>query len=103
VTSTMVVFEIVVKPFIEHIAGFLPKHKKQFNLIAQLSRNVSSTQGRADYVRVKLYQKDGMLWAEPVLGKSGLINTMVNADGLIEIGLNTEGLDRGARVEVIPI
>jgi len=103
VTSTMVVFEIVVKPFIEHIAGFLPEHKKQFNLIAQLSRNVSSTQGRADYVRVKLYQKDGMLWAEPVLGKSGLINTMVNADGLIEIGLNTEGLDRGARVEVIPI
>ncbi len=103
VTSTMVVFEIVVKPFIEHIAGFLPEHKKQFNLIAQLSRNVSSTQGRADYVRVKLYQKDGMLWAEPVLGKSGLINTMVNADGLIEIGLNTEGLDRGAMVEVIPI
>jgi molybdopterin molybdotransferase len=103
VASTMVVFEIVVKPFIEHIAGFLPEHRKQFNLIAQLSRNVSSTQGRADYVRVKLFQKDGMLWAEPVLGKSGLINTMVKADGLIEIGLNTEGLDRGAIVEVIPI
>jgi molybdopterin molybdotransferase len=50
-----------------------------------------------------LFQKDGMLWAEPVLGKSGLINTMVKADGLIEIGLNTEGLDRGAIVEVIPI
>jgi len=103
VTSTMVVFEIVVKPFIEHIAGFLPEHKKHFNLIARLGRNVSSTQGRADYVRVKLFQKDGVLWAEPVLGKSGLINTMVNADGLIEIGLNTEGLDEGAMVEVIPI
>jgi molybdopterin molybdotransferase len=103
VTSTMVVFEIVVKPFIEHIAGCLPEHKKHFNLIARLGRNVSSTQGRADYVRVKLFQKDGMLWAEPVLGKSGLINTMVKADGLIEIGLNTEGLDRGAKVEVIPI
>jgi molybdopterin molybdotransferase len=103
VTSTMVVFEIVVKPFIEHIAGFLPEHKKHFNLIARLGRNVSSTQGRADYVRVKLFQKDGVLWAEPVLGKSGLINTMVNADGLIEIGLNTEGLDEGVMVEVIPI
>jgi molybdopterin molybdotransferase len=44
-----------------------------------------------------------VLWAEPVLGKSGLINTMVKADGLIEIGLNTEGLDEGVMVEVIPI
>ncbi|MGA8181849.1 MAG: gephyrin-like molybdotransferase Glp [Desulfobacterales bacterium] len=103
VTSTMVVFEIVVKPFIEHIAGILPGHKKHFNPMAQLSRNVSSTQGRADYVRVKLFLKDGMLWAEPILGKSGLINTMVKADGLIEIGLNAEGLDKGAQVEVIPI
>jgi molybdopterin molybdotransferase len=103
VTSTMVVFEIVVKPFIEHIGGFLPEHKGHFNLFARLGRNVSSTQGRADYVRVKLLQKDGILWAEPVLGKSGLINTMVKADGLIEIGLNTEGLDKGAKVEVIPL
>jgi molybdopterin molybdotransferase len=103
VTSTMVVFEIVVKPFIEHIGGCLPEQKSHFNHVARLSRNVSSTQGRADYVRVKLFQKDGVLWAEPVLGKSGLINTMVKADGLIEIGLNTEGLDRGAIVEVIPV
>ncbi len=103
VTSTMVVFEIVVKPFIEHIAGFLPEHKRQFTLTAKLGRNISSTQGRADYIRVKLYQKGGVLWADPVLGKSGLINTMVKADGLIEIGLNTEGLDRGDKVEVIPI
>ena len=103
VTSTMVVFEIVVKPFIENIGGCLPEQKSHFNHVARLSRNVSSTQGRADYVRVKLFQKDGVLWAEPVLGKSGLINTMVKADGLIEIGLNDEGLDRGTKVEVIPL
>jgi molybdopterin molybdotransferase len=103
VTSTMVVFEIVVKPFIEHIGGFLPEHKSHSKLFARLGRNVSSTQGRTDFVRVKLFQKDGILWVEPVLGKSGLINTIVKADGLIEIGLNTEGLDRGDKVEVIPL
>ncbi|MGD8801308.1 MAG: hypothetical protein PVJ44_22520, partial [Desulfobacterales bacterium] len=43
------------------------------------------------------------LWADPVLGKSGLISTMVNADGLVQIDINTEGLDKGAKVEVIPI
>ena len=35
--------------------------------------------------------------------QSGLISTMVNADGLIEIDINTEGLDKGTVVEVIPI
>jgi molybdopterin molybdotransferase len=50
-----------------------------------------------------LSHKDGILWADPILGKSGLINTMVNADGLIEIGLNTEGLDKGTEVAVIPL
>jgi molybdopterin molybdotransferase len=56
-----------------------------------------------DYVRVRLVHKAGIIWAEPILGKSGLINTMVNADGLIEIGMNTEGLDQGTEVAVIPM
>jgi hypothetical protein len=28
---------------------------------------------------------------------------MVNADGLVEIDINTEGLDKSAEVEVIPM
>jgi molybdopterin molybdotransferase len=99
----MVVFEIVVRPFVEHIGGLSPEHKRHFRPVAQLTRNISSTQGRVDYLRVKLIETDGILWAEPILGKSGLINTMVKADGLIEIGLNTEGLDRGEKIKVIPL
>jgi len=99
----MVVFEVVVKPFIEQISGLSIKQKKEFKLPALLSRNISSSQGRADYIRVRLNEIDGALWAEPILGKSGLINTMVKADGLIEIGVNTEGLDKGTEVEVIPL
>ena len=103
VVSAMVVFEVVVKPFIEQISGLSIKQKKEFKLPALLSRNISSSQGRADYIRVRLNEIDGALWAEPILGKSGLINTMVKADGLIEIGVNTEGLDKGTEVEVIPL
>ena len=103
VVSAMVVFEVVVKPFIEQISGLSIKEKKDFKLPALLSRNISSSQGRADYIRVRLNEIDGALWAEPILGKSGLINTMVKADGLIEIGVNTEGLDKGTEVEVIPL
>ncbi|QTA89533.1 molybdopterin molybdotransferase MoeA [Desulfonema magnum] len=99
VVSAMVVFSIVVRPFIEHICGL--GHKKEIRVPALLSRNVSSAQGRADYVRVRLIEKDGVLRAEPILGKSGLLNTIIKADGLIEIGINTEGLDKDTKVFVI--
>jgi molybdopterin molybdotransferase len=103
VVSAMVVFCRIVKPFIEQISGLSDEAAKNLRLTARLSRNLASAQGRVDFVRVRLVQKAGEVWAEPILGKSGLINTMVKADGLIEIGMNTEGLDQGAEVAVIPM
>lgn len=100
VVSAMIVFLKVVKPFIEHISGIKAPDGRMIRVPAVLSRNLPSAQGRVDYVRVKLKPLDGKLAAEPVLGKSGLINTMVKADGLIEIGLNVEGMDQGDPVEV---
>jgi molybdopterin molybdotransferase len=97
----MIVFEMVVRPFVEHVGGLLQPYKINLKRSALLSRNLSSAQGRIDYVRVRLSDKNGTLWAEPILGKSGLINTMITADGLIEIGLNSEGLEKGAEVDVI--
>jgi len=104
VTSAMVVFDRVVQPFIEHMAGTNIKNKSPKRPIsAKISRNIASAQGRTDFVRVRLQESDDGLWAEPVLGKSGLINTMLQADGLIEIDMNTEGLDKGTAVSVIPL
>lgn len=100
VVSAMIVFDVVVRPFIEHIGGRSSKHKSPSIIPARLSRNLSSAQGRIDYIRVRFIEQNGGLWVEPILGKSGLINTMVKADGLIEIGMNTEGLDKGTEVSV---
>jgi len=101
VVSAMVVFHRIVKPFIEHVSGRADGHAEKIRLTATLSRNLPSAQGRVDFIRIRLKQNEGILWAEPILGKSGLISTMVKADGLIEIGMNTEGLDEGTQVEVI--
>jgi molybdopterin molybdotransferase len=101
VVSAMIVFYIVVMPFIEHISGLSLEDKKRIKLPAILNRNISSAQGRTDFTRVRLIEKNGVLYAEPILGKSGLIHTMLQADGLIEIGINTEGLDKGTRVDVM--
>jgi molybdopterin molybdotransferase len=100
VVSAMIVFSKVVRPFIEHIGGLSGQFRFEPKRVAVLSRNISSAQGRVDFIRVKLVDEKGTLWAHPILGKSGLIHTMVKADGLIEIGLNTEGLEKETEVEV---
>lgn len=101
VVSAMVVFRAIVRPYFERISGLKASGTASSRPIpALLARNLSSAQGRVDFVRVKLAERDGRLWAEPILGKSGLINTIVKADGLIEIDLNSEGLDQGSEVAV---
>ena len=101
--SAMVVFLVGVRPFLRHLAGL--SHGDTFGsyLTARLTRNLASVHGRMDFVRVRLIEKDGRQWAEPILGKSGLICTMVEADGLIFIDLNQEGLEKGDKVCVYPI
>jgi molybdopterin molybdotransferase len=103
VVSAMIVFSKVVRPFIAHLSGQSRVQDEVPGLPARLSRNVVSKQGRVDFIRVRLRREGGQLWADPVLGKSGLISTMVNANGLVQIDINTEGLNKGAKVEVIPI
>jgi molybdopterin molybdotransferase len=101
VTSAMVVFFVVVRPFLDRIAGRSGPLESGLRIPARLSRNVASAQGRVDYVRVRLTYKGEALWAEPILGKSGLLNTMVRARGLVEIGVNAEGLEKGDKVQVM--
>ena len=103
VVSAMIVFSEVVRPFVEHLAGQFGMENNVLRMQARLSRNVASKHGRVDFVRVRLRKEDNQLWADPVLGKSGLISTMVNANGLVQIDINTEGLNQGDEVEVIPI
>ncbi len=102
VVSAMVVFRIVVQPFIARIAGMSRSPQPAITVPARLTRNIESKQGRTDFVRVRLVLKNGAYQAEPILGKSGLLNTMVKADGLIEIDAHAEGLDAGAAVAVMP-
>jgi molybdopterin molybdotransferase len=101
--SAMVVFSAVVRPFIDRMRGLDQWSGGFQDRPAVLTRNIPSAQGRVDFVRVRLFKEGGGLKAEPVLGKSGLISTMVKADGLVRIDINSEGLDRGCEVNVLPI
>jgi molybdopterin molybdotransferase len=100
--SAMVVAEVFLAPFLFHIQGERGFPKKcHYEIEATLSRNVESTSGREDYFRVRLKRNGGDWIAEPIFGKSGLISTLVEADGLLRVERNTEGLYRDQRVKVM--
>jgi len=102
VASALVVAEVFLTRLISRLSGCTDSDKG-FNaqVEAILTRNIESASGREDYIRVKLTQQGERLFAEPIFGKSGLISTLVEADGLIRIDINAEGVYEGQRVTVL--
>lgn len=97
--SAMVIFELVVRPIISWFLG-RPEDYARTKVKAKIARNISSTAGREDFIRVKLEERDGELWAIPVLGKSGIISTMVESHGLARIPPEKLGVKEGEYIEV---
>ena len=97
--SAMITFHLFVKPLLtQRLLGALPG--AGLKIKARLARNLASTRGREDWVRVSLVQENDGYLAVPVLGPSGLISTLVKADGLVRIDYTIEGLEAGEEVEV---
>ena len=102
VTSAQVVMLVFGQPLVRHLGG-LPNAfdpGRRLTRLAVLGANVSSKPGREDYVRVRLETRDGQLVAVPRLGKSGLLRTMLDADGLIRLDAAVEGMTAGQPVAV---
>lgn len=101
VTSAQVVMLIFGLPFLARLSGDAGAFsRKPPSVAAELSRNIASKPGREDHVRVRLEERDGLApLAHPVLGKSGLLRTMLKAHALIRIPADEEGLVAGTIVE----
>jgi molybdopterin molybdotransferase len=102
--SAAVSFNLFVEPVLANLAGRvdngLPQRK---TVAARLLRNISSAAGRTDFVRVRISRdsKGTGYEAQPVLGTSGALSTMVKAHGYIGVGESEQGLKAGDMVEVI--
>ncbi len=100
--SAMVIFHLFGKAILNILSGLSQEEaRRQQRIKAKASRNIPSVPGREDYVRVTLEEKEGTLWAHPLFGKSGAIAHLVQADGLLKIGIHEEGLGEGEEAEVI--
>ncbi len=99
VTSALVCAEVFIRPLLRRLLG-QPETAEAWRgaLRAEMARPVSSAQGRRDYIRVTLEparEPAGPLIARPVMGKSGLISTLVTAEALVVCPEDREGLAAG--------
>jgi molybdopterin molybdotransferase len=89
-----------VKPVIKRLSGQnSPEFPKRIKAV--LNKNIPSSPQRTDFVRVKIKMEGNTFMAEPIFGKSGLITTLVQADGIVVIPPERLGLEEGETVEVI--
>jgi molybdopterin molybdotransferase len=98
--SALVIFDVFVAPLLRRLAGEVVSDPWPLRRQARMSRKIPSIPGREDYVRVRLCDKDGATWAEPLLGGSAALATVLRADGLVVVPPESEGIDEGASVEV---
>jgi molybdopterin molybdotransferase len=98
--SAAVVMEVLGRPLLLRLAGVNDQSPWGRTVTAVLSRNLAGATGREDFVRVRLRREGATLWADPVLGPSGLLSPLVKSDGLVMIPLGVEGLFKGEEVAV---
>lgn len=96
--SAWVVMENIVRPVIRK---YIYKEVKKKEIIeATLSKRVMSTLKYEEFVRVKLGLINNKYVATPIKRGAGTITTLVNADGVIRVPQNVEGINEGEKVDI---
>lgn len=98
--AIFVSYDTFIKPVIEKYSSYTDRLERYRTVKAVISKSINSTAGRTDFIRVSLTEQDNRLIATPVLGKSGLIATLVKADGIVVIDSESLGINTGQEVEV---
>ncbi len=91
--SAIIAFEQFVRPLIRLFIG-QPDDVPE-RVPVRTTRKIPSKLGLEEFLRVKLGQVDGRTVAAPLPRGAGCITTITEADGLLRIPSNTEGLVEG--------
>ncbi len=92
-------FEIFARPLLLKLLGVESEPRPIVK--ARVTQRVASALGRRVFLRVRVFERDGEFFAEPVRIKgAGVLSTMTKANGYVEIPENQEGLEDGESVIV---
>ena len=90
--------EIFVEPLLARWLGRPPAQPPEIE--AQLTRKITSPSGDDDYLRVAVAKVGERVLAAPLSRGSGVITSLVQADGIVIVPRGSQGLPAGERVRV---
>jgi molybdopterin molybdotransferase len=97
--SAYVSFEVFVRPVIRRLQG--RRDLSRPRLSATLEAPMPSVADKVEFVRVALRRRDGEWQARPTGDQgSGILRSLVEADGLAEVPADRDRMDVGERVLV---
>jgi len=96
--STAMTGELFVEPLIARWSGRIEKQYPVKN--ATITRKVTSKAGDNDYMRVTVGKVGENVLAAPLSRGSGVISSLINADGIVVIPSGSQGLSAGSNVIV---
>jgi molybdopterin molybdotransferase len=97
--SAYVSFEVFVRPTIRRLQGRRDLSRPRIS--ATLEAPLTSVADKVEFVRVTLRLRDGEWQARPTGAQgSGILRSLVDADGLAEVPADRDGLEIGERVVV---
>ncbi len=98
--SCYITATFVALPILRYLGG---RQEEPLKLTTRgfLKKRIISRLGLEEYIRVNLFLERGQIMVEPILGESGLISTLVKANGLVRVPENMENVEEGAEVEVL--
>ena len=96
--SGVVIFNEFVRPLLGKLLGIAPPSGPRIQ--AAVGRKLPSKLGVLEHVRVKVGTVNGRTIALPLPRASSLTTSMTEADGVVRIPRNAEGLEKGLEVEV---
>jgi molybdopterin molybdotransferase len=100
--SCFVVFEVLVRPALRRLAGMPDDRLDRPRVMARLAEPVRSPAGRVSFLRVRLEAGDDALSASLTGAQgSGVLSSVVAADGLAVVPADQTELPAGAEVSVI--
>ncbi|MBM7569121.1 molybdopterin molybdotransferase MoeA [Paenibacillus sacheonensis] len=95
-------FELFAKPALQRLQGATPEQAMPKQVTAQLAGSFTKGSPHERFVRARLYTENAVLCAAPLgFGKSSMMASIPEADGLIRIKAGSEGAVEGDIVDVI--
>lgn len=99
--SSLVVFYQFVLPFLFHLGGekidYPTFHDEKFaTKNVRLAEPLRPLKTKTDYARLRIFQRNGEWFANPIIGKSASLSTLVHAEGFAIIPPGEQDLPSGS-------